>query len=53
MTQLFSTDKSEGVGFEHDSISLDTFCSNWVILGDGQVTLATSSDKRSCITHRV
>ena len=27
MTQVFSTDKSEGVRFEHDSISLDTFCS--------------------------
>ena len=53
MTHLFSRNKSEGVGFKHESISQETFCSYWVILGSGQVTVPTSCHKREFITHRV
>ena len=34
-TQLFWRNKSDGVGFKHESISQETFCSYWVILGSG------------------
>ena len=43
-SQLFSRNQSEGVGFKHESIYRKNFCSYWVILGSGQVTLPTSCD---------